>query len=353
MVVGTPARSRLSSLAGHAVTARPQVVVTPAQVAARMTCPICDGAMYQALSGVRDPQSGEAFDLVRCSRCQLGITVPAPEDLEPYYGERYYGGRHWITRRYCAWRRMRVISQTTRGTAPSTLVDIGCGDGSFLLEARQAGWNVLGTEVNDRIPSPGLEIWGSIADLRARAPFGCITLWHSLEHFRNPTQAQADLAQMLVPGGVIVVAVPDSRGWQARLFGRYWLHLDVPRHLSHFSLPSLRAALGQAGLEVIRVWHHEAEYDWFGWIQSALNRIMPRPNILFDALTRRPRRVSRALVAANAILGLLWLIPAFGATVVSTWMGQGGTLIVVGRRGAGTAPEHANRSQPHAHEDLS
>jgi hypothetical protein len=102
--------------------------------------------------------------------------------------------------------------------------------------------------------------------------------------------------------------------------------------LFHFSLPSLRAELDRAGLEVIRVWHHEVEYDWFGWIQSALNRIMPRPNILFDALTRRPRRVSRALVVTNAVLAYLLLIPAFGATVLSTWMGQGGTTIVAGRR---------------------
>jgi SAM-dependent methyltransferase len=291
--------------------------------------------MRAALLGVRDPQSGDTFSIVRCLQCQLGMTLPEPEDLEPYYGERYYGGRHWITRRYCAWRRMRVIKQTTRGMEPSTLVDIGCGDGSFLLEARQAGWTVLGTEVNDRIPSPGLEIWGSLDDLRTRAPFGCITLWHSLEHLRDPMRALADLAEMLVPGGTFVVAVPNSRGMQARLFGRHWLHLDVPRHLFHFSLPSLRAELDRAGLEVTRVWHHEVEYDWFGWIQSGLNGVMPRPNILFDALTRRPRRVSRLRLAANAVLALLALIPAFGATVVSTWMGQGGTMIVAARRRAG------------------
>jgi SAM-dependent methyltransferase len=315
------------------VTARSELRATPVAVV-QTACPVCHGALQLALAGVRDPQSDEAFDVVRCSRCQLGITTPAPEDLEPYYGTRYYGGRHWITRRYCAWRRMRVIQQTTRDIAPSTLVDIGCGDGSFLLEARQAGWTVLGTEVNDRIPSPGLEIWGSLDDLKARAPFGCVTLWHSLEHLRHPTEALADLAAMLVPGGTFVVAVPDSRGLQARLFGQHWLHLDVPRHLYHFSLSSLRAAFEQAGLDVTRVWHHEAEYDWFGWIQSALNRIMPRPNILFDALTRRPRRVSRALVAANAVLAGLLLLPAFVATVVSTWAGQGGTIIVAARRRA-------------------
>jgi SAM-dependent methyltransferase len=288
--------------------------------------------MAEALAGVQDPQSGDAFAIVRCSRCRLGVTVPAPVDLEPYYGERYYGGRHWITERYCIWRRLRVIELATRGTAPGTLVDIGCGDGSFLLQARRAGWTVLGTELNDRIASPDLEILGSIDELGPRAPFGCITLWHSLEHLRHPRQVVADLARMLAPGGALVVAVPDSGGWQARLFGRHWLHLDVPRHLYHFGRPSLRAVLETAGLRVLRVWHQELEYDWFGWIQSALNRVMPRPNILFDALTRRPRRISRALVAANATLALLLLIPAYGATVLSTWAGRGGTIIVAARR---------------------
>jgi SAM-dependent methyltransferase len=248
--------------------------------------------------------------------------------MAPYYGERYYGGRHWMTQRYCVWRRLRRTRQVTHGAPPGILADIGCGDGAFLLKARQAGWTVVGTEVGARVASPDLEVRSSIAELEGLGPFGCITLWHSLEHLMDPGQALADLASMLGPDGVLLVAVPDSGGWQARLFGRVWLHLDVPRHLSHFCLPSLRAALHRSGLDVVRVWHHEAEYDWFGWIQSTLNVVMPKPNILFDALTGRSRRVGRALIAANAALALFLLFPAVVATAVSGWMGRGGTLIV-------------------------
>ena len=299
-----------------------------------MTCPVCRTDMQEALEGVLDSQSGESFSVLRCPRCELGITVPAPEDLEPYYGERYYGARHGLTRQYCAWRRMRLIEQVTPKKLPGTLVDIGCGDGSLLLKAREAGWTVLGTEVNPEIPSSGLEVRGSIGELAERAPFDCITLWHSLEHFRDPGQALAELARMLAPDGTLVLAVPDARGWQARLFGGHWLHLDVPRHLYHFSLLSLRAALDRAGLEVTRVKHQEVEYDLFGWIQSALNRVMPEPNILFNVLTGHPRRASRALAGANVILAGLGLIPALGATVLSTWMGRGGTLVIAARRRA-------------------
>jgi SAM-dependent methyltransferase len=231
-------------------------------------------------------------------------SVPPPSDLEPYYGGHYYGGRHGVTARYCVRRRIRIVGRTTR--VPGALADIGCGDGSFLLEARRTGWTVVGTEVSTVAPASGLEIRRSIDELRERAPFDCITLWHSLEHLGNPVEALTDLTRILAPGGTLLVAVPDSRGWQARLFGRHWLHLDVPRHLYHFGLASLRGAFERAGLEVGRVWHQELEYDLFGWIQSALNGVMPQPNILFEgpdlpaaAREPRPRRGERLLAASS------------------------------------------------------
>jgi hypothetical protein len=227
---------------------------------------------------------------------------------------------------------MRVTGRAIRGRKQTTLVDIGCGDGSFLLEARRQGWTVLGTELDLKIVSPDLDILGSIEALRGRAPFGCITLWHSLEHFRDPVAALADLAGMLTADGVCVVAVPNSGGWQARLFKRHWLHLDVPRHLYHFSLPGLRVMFDRAGLDVVLVRHQEVEYDVFGWIQSTLNCIMPRPNILFHAVTGQPCRTAPGLVAANLIVGCLLLIPAVCATALSALVGRGGTIVMVAQR---------------------
>jgi SAM-dependent methyltransferase len=232
---------------------------------------------------------------------------------------------------------MRLVQRTSKHITLRKLADIGCGDGSFLRKATEAGWTVTGTEVDTRIPAPGLEVFASLEGLKHRAPFGCITLWHSLEHLRNPVETIDELAGMLAPGGTLVVAVPDNGGYQARLYGRHWLHLDVPRHLYHFSLAPLRTVLERAGLEVVRVGYREVEYDVFGWIQSALNRVMPRPNILFDALTGRPRRVSRSLLAANLLLGALALLPAGAATLVSSWRGAGGTIVVVARRAGGGA----------------
>jgi SAM-dependent methyltransferase len=226
-----------------------------------------------------------------------------------------------------------VIRLSTK--APGVLVDIGCGDGSFLVEARRKGWRVLGTEINARIPAPGLEIWGSMDDLAPIAPFDCITLWHSLEHLRDPVGGLRQLRSLLKPEGTLILAVPNARGAQARLFGKDWLHLDVPRHLHHFGPESLRRTLEEAGFTLDEVWHHEAEYDVFGWMQSALNKMFDEPNILFDFVTRHGRRVSRPVVALNLVLGAALFPVAFGLTVVSTLLGSGGTII------AAASPVHA------------
>jgi SAM-dependent methyltransferase len=294
---------------------------------------LCGGKTALALSDVRDPNTRQRFSIVRCHACELGLTAPAPDTLESYYDGRYYGGRHWITRRYCAWRRMRVIGLSSPGKAPGVLVDIGCGDGSFLLEARRLGWRVVGTEINARIPAKGLEIWGTIDELRAAGPFDCITLWHCLEHLRDPLSGLRQFRELLKPDGTLIVAVPNARGAQARLFGRHWLHLDVPRHLHHFGPQSLQQALSLSGFKLREIWHHEAEYDVFGWMQSALNCWFEEPNILFDWLTRRRPRASRRLVLLNVALGVLLFPLAFFLTVITTLLGSGGTIITASSPG--------------------
>lgn len=279
------------------------------------------------MQGVLDPNTHESFSILCCERCELGHTDPEPKNLDSYYDARYYGGRHWITRRYCAWRRMRVITLSSKGKKPGLLVDIGCGDGSFLLEAQAHGWRVAGTEINARIPAKELEIWGSLDDLGALGPFDCITLWHSLEHLRDPLGGLRKVRELLKADGVLIVAVPNARGAQARLFNRYWLHLDVPRHLHHFGPHALEEALTLAGFDLRRIWHHEVEYDVFGWMQSALNAVFDKPNILFDWLTRRNPRASRGMVLLNIALGVFLCPLAFFLTVVTTLMASGGTII--------------------------
>src|SRR5439155_10964678 len=110
---------------------------------------------------------------------------------------------------------------------------------------------------------------------------------HVLEHVPEPLRLARWSAENLNPGGVFQASLPNLASWQAAHFGRHWLHLDVPRHLYHFTPATLRGLFDRAGLEIASTSTLAIEYDLFGVIQSALNAICSRPNVLFERLTAR------------------------------------------------------------------
>jgi SAM-dependent methyltransferase len=289
-------------------------------------CALC-GAPQRSVSVARDPITLERFDVRFCRHCGLGATVPPLLDLSRYYGPRYYSQRHWITTSYCIWRRMRVVNLSAGPVRQHSILDVGCGDGTFLEVARHKGWKVAGTEINVALPtSAKLHVWSSLGEINAL--FDCITCWHVLEHLRDPLASVRQMHSLLDRGGTLIIAVPNAGGLQARAFGRFWFHLDVPRHLFHFDMPSLRLLLDDAGFHVVDAWHHELEYDLFGWIQSALNCILKMPNVLFDFLTRRPRRTGYLAILFSLLFATVTFPVAFALTVVSTLARKGGTLII-------------------------
>lgn len=297
-------------------------------------CKACGAdATVKRFDEVRDPQSTEHFTIVRCAACGLGHTSPEPDDLSAYYGPAYYGGRHSFTARYCTTRRLRILRHATRRVG--ALLDIGCGDGSFLHAASAAGWTVTGTEIGgaaELSKELGIDVRDSIEHARDRGPFDAITMWHTLEHFRDPERVVAAAREQLTPDGVLVIAVPDADGLQARVFGGRWFHLDVPRHLYHFTRGSLERLLERAGLTVER-WHHqELELDVFGWLQSALNTVFSEPNLLFQSLTGKPPAAGPVQLALSYALGTALGPAAVAATAVGTLARRGGTLIAVSRR---------------------
>jgi SAM-dependent methyltransferase len=315
----------------------PPMLAAATSVASRVAqnCQGCGGPLEPRFQEVPDPQTGEVFSIAACARCGLGQTFPQPDDLGKYYGPAYHGGRHSVTARYCSLRRERFVRQTAGPARGRRLLDIGCGDGTFLIGARSEGWDVAGTELNPAVAeAAGLRVWTRLEDAASFAPFGCITMWHTLEHMRHPREVLEQAARWLEPGGTLLVAVPNADGLQARFFGSGWFHLDVPRHLFHFGPASLSRMIEAVGLEVTRSFHMEIEYDLFGWTQSALNRLFSEPNMFFNLITARSPRASVFTKAAS--LGAGTVLSALSAPLVAagTLTARGGTLVMAARKPA-------------------
>jgi SAM-dependent methyltransferase len=294
-------------------------------------CDACGGALAIHFAEVRDPQSGVQFSILRCDQCGLGHTSPVPDDLAPFYGD-YHGGRHGITAAYCVRRRLRLVRRIIAAPRGGRLLDIGCGDGAFLQAAQSAGWQVTGTEMHpEAARSLGLDVYSDLQEVRRFAPFTCITLWHSLEHIRDPHRTIASLKSLLSPSGAIFIAVPDAGGLQARIFGARWFHLDVPRHLYHFTRNSLANLLRSCGFTPAHEWSQEFEYDALGWSQSALNAFMSPPNLFFDLLRGRKPAASALKSSAAWTAGLFLTAAAAPVVPLSSLCAQGGTLVMAAK----------------------
>lgn len=210
------------------------------------------------------------------------------------------------------------------------MLDFGCGDGGFIAAAKAVGWDAVGVEMRpDHARAKGLTVFERIED--APGPFDVITLWHSLEHVAAPRATVERLLELLKPGGHMIIAVPNRASWQARLFGRRWFHIDAPRHLFHFTPLALQRLLERQRLSPARRWNLELEIDLFGWTQSALNLVLPHPNVLLDVVTRRGRPHKLAEIAASVGLGGIVTLASAPIVPIAASRGRGAIMIVAAR----------------------
>lgn len=159
--------------------------------------------------------------------------------------------------------------------------------------------------------------------------FDVIILFHVLEHLNAPMELLSRCARPLRRGGTLIIAVPNARSWQARLFGPMWFHLDVPRHLYHFSLGSLSHTLEAAGLCPECTTFVSLEHDPFGWVQSVLNRLGFGQNLLTRVLMGTTGACrSRACLVAMTILAVALALRSLVESTCS-WIASAGAVTQV------------------------
>jgi SAM-dependent methyltransferase len=287
-------------------------------------------AEAETLFDANDPSTGDAFTIVRCRRCDLAQTAPAPTDaeLDGYYPQGY----HSTTKRYRGGMdrilsmvhrsRIRTIERLLGG--PGSVLDVGCGPGVLINQMRSRGWRVRGTERSPSAAQQARDVFHldvSAVDVEelvaAGASYDAVVLWHVAEHLHTPEVTVRAIARLLRPGGVLLVAVPNFGSPEARIGRAGWFHLDVPRHLVHFTPATLTAILDAAGFRPVKVTRLVPEYDLFSFVQTAENRLGLPPNLLYDVLRRpeaRLRRQQSGRVLAGVAVGLA--VPLSIAAVV-------------------------------------
>ncbi|MGB4399459.1 MAG: class I SAM-dependent methyltransferase, partial [Daejeonella sp.] len=170
---------------------------------------------------------------------------------------------------------INTIQNTTRNQTPFIL-DFGSGKGLFLHFAALKGCQVKGIESSKPRAEYARKYFGLTVNtdyytsgsvLNSR--FDVITMFHVLEHLQNPSELMSNLVKSnLKPGGLLIAEVPNFGSWQSRWAGNRWLHLDVPRHLTHFTDSSLEKIIDNADCRVIRKEYYSLHLGIVGMVQS-------------------------------------------------------------------------------------
>jgi 2-polyprenyl-3-methyl-5-hydroxy-6-metoxy-1,4-benzoquinol methylase len=301
--------------------AREEMTTKDASTTQREGCPFCDDAssrMDFAFSA--EDQSGQipgTFSVYRCRTCKTGVTEISVNDafLHQMYDE-YYDTQnliriesHPLHRRYRRTHLQRLLP-LARGT---NLLDLGCGAGMFVKAASEKGFNATGVDISPASVECGRKLWNldiacaTVSDYTAkeenRGRFNIVTLYSVMEHIANPHETLAAVRTMLAEGGVLVIEVPDFHSIQARLFGAHWFHLDVPRHLFHYSPEGLKRLVQSAGFDVIAVRPGPAAIDY--GIAASMMRMPESGESLVHKVIRKliVTPFGRALVPLERLFG--------------------------------------------------
>lgn len=214
--------------------------------------------------------SGEEFKLLHNGAYEMLETFPKPsqENLGKYYKSEDYISHtdnkrnlferayHWV-KGIAIKRKLRLINSFN--LSAKTLLDVGCGTGDFLENAKFEGWEITGIEPNEKARNiANTKTNRAVYDISTmtnlpKAGFNVITLWHVLEHIPKPKEHIKLLKELLSEKGRLVIAVPNHKSFDAQYYKNFWAAYDVPRHLWHFSRKSIELIFQEEGMIVEKV----------------------------------------------------------------------------------------------------
>jgi FkbM family methyltransferase len=234
----------------------------------QVSCPVCYGRESHPVR--------RRADIVECHQCgtvylRTRLTQEAMRQLYQSYAD---GGSHMalpasvadaersgLARDYF----LREILEFTE--AKGGLLDVGCGWGGFLLNARKRGFRPQGIELTRKCvryanEQLGIPVMDTVLDAAEIAPgsLRVVTMNHVLEHLPAPAGALAKVFASLEPGGMYCGIVPNFASACSTSQGDNWFWLDPQYHYTHFTPLTLRRLLEKAGFVVQRLYTATGDY---------------------------------------------------------------------------------------------
>jgi glycosyltransferase involved in cell wall biosynthesis/SAM-dependent methyltransferase len=279
-------------------------------------CHVCKGARFYYLFSIAD------YRVVRCDDCNLVFLNPQPSDAElgKIYNADYFlgsdteAGRQSVSEIKQATAKF-YLSEIRRycGSKNGRLLEIGCGDGDFLISAEAEGWQVSGVEYSSdacekarkRLKNGDVKCGELQAAKLPSAQFDLCVISDVIEHVRSPLDFLKEIYRVLKPGGALFIATPATDSWSARLMKQKWMEFK-PEHLTYFDRQNLQTTLFQSGFREIIV-----QPGWkilsFDYIRKHFQRfpvsmVTPVLNLIASVMPQGMQLKHRRIIASGMMV---------------------------------------------------
>jgi len=209
--------------------------------------------------------TNESYEVMLNETYNMLVTSPVPENLEKYYNSETYISHtdskktlfdkiYQTVKNYTLKNKLKLINSFN--TEEKTILDVGAGTGDFLKVCKDNNWKTYGVEPSENArensTKKGIQLKNDISEFENKK-FDVITLWHVLEHVTNLNEYINSLKQLLKENGVLIIAVPNYKSYDAKHYKQFWAAFDTPRHLWHFSKESIQKIFSSINMKVEKI----------------------------------------------------------------------------------------------------
>jgi 2-polyprenyl-3-methyl-5-hydroxy-6-metoxy-1,4-benzoquinol methylase len=264
-----------------------------------VACEFCGAKEGQPLSGpLKECELGDelpaafrelTFVFIQCDSCGLVYLQRRPDirDMGVYYPDTYkcfqsYDERGAIMQKLArgvARGKLREI-RTLMPAGNETLLDYGCGSGTWLTLLKEAGctYRMIGADLVggplEGLRQRGIEAYQcdetTLSNYVKPGSIGVVHLFHVIEHLPDAHVVLKAIWNALAPGGVLIGQTPNVASLGRRVWGDLWNQWHAPQHLVLFSDRTLKRHAEKAGFEVVRI--SSSISGATQWALSALHR---------------------------------------------------------------------------------
>ncbi|WP_114422561.1 class I SAM-dependent methyltransferase [Nocardioides houyundeii] len=259
------------------------------------------------------------FRLDECASCGHVFQNPrlSIEGLDFYYRDFYDGFAGEEMEKVFASEAGEYDGRATmvaaHDPAPARWLDVGSGHAHFCLVARDyfPETSFEGIDLSAGIEDAARRGWvdrayrGMFPDVAPELAdqFDVVSMLHYLEHTREPREELDAAATALVPGGLLMVEVPDPECPSSRTLGRYWMPWLQPQHQHFLSMARLEEALVERGFTVLERYRAPSMRapDTLAAAWLAAGQVVPRPWMPWLPRPTPARRAARVAALAAAV----------------------------------------------------